>query len=123
MRGAYVIAIADFEHKQIHGLVGRVIYRSGDTVSVEFRNDIGGHEGLAGDGRQGHCWDIPRRYLMEIPEELYNKKPSYKIKKFDPGSELSQLDAMPDGVTYEQAAASLNSGDALELKIEELAKS
>ena len=40
------------------GLYGKVLSFDEDVISVEWERDIGGHRGMTGNGKKGHCWNV-----------------------------------------------------------------
>ncbi len=106
-RGACVVVVVDdAEGKALKGYVGKVLVADNDHASVQFKENIGGHGGDDGSGKEGYCWNIHKSGLVVIPESLYEKKSIYKTIKSNPVQDtLAVIDKMPDGVTFEEVAA------------------
>ena len=50
---------------EAHGKVGTIIaiHRAGRDVLVEFDENVNGHSGDDGEGKDRHCWYIPLEFL------------------------------------------------------------
>lgn len=69
---------------KIKGKEGRVIGVGGNTVTVEFDEDVNGHNGsLSGNtGKEGHCWHCKPEHLKVLQKNcvIFSKKTTILIK-------------------------------------------
>ncbi|MGN0005311.1 MAG: hypothetical protein ACI37Z_05015 [Candidatus Gastranaerophilaceae bacterium] len=87
--GDRVIAIkAYMNKKEIIGQQGTVIYIGGMSLTVEFDDDIYGHDG-GGIGKYGHCWYFPttaqkclRPVLVAVEDLAYIVNTTYVYPNF-----------------------------------------
>lgn len=62
-KGDRVIAIDKYDgNSRIVGITGTVISSAGSMISVEFDEDVGGHD-LTGKCRYGYGWRVPAKCL------------------------------------------------------------
>jgi hypothetical protein len=105
--GSFVLNYAsNSDGKNLKGFVGKVIATGESNTIVEWRREMGGHEGQGRGGKNGHCWNVPKAHLLVISEELYSKQETYSLSGESASEEmLDTLDELPDGTTPKQMEA------------------
>jgi len=59
------------------GFKGTILEWHGGMYSIEFDENIGGHD--AGGGKNGHCWNLWGDGFELIDEPKRNVEPTYEI--------------------------------------------
>lgn len=104
--GSYVICTEqDAEGKALIGLVGKVIWKAEDFMSIEFKENVGGHMGEGGTGKDEYCWNLHAHQVAAISQEMYEAKSKYDIADITipVRSIFSAVDNLPDGSSLEDA--------------------